>query len=129
MARVTQLLTAVLISLCSVANALPWMEDQILWNLNQNQMAADPTEYWGEWTGHEYNPSPKNWRMPFYALTADRFADGDPTNNNANGSVFEHQWQSNQFRFGGDIVGAMQSLDYLHGLGIRSRKYKETRQD
>jgi hypothetical protein len=80
MALTTQLFTAVLISLCSIANALPWMEDQVPWNLNQNQHAADPTQYWGEWTGHDYNPSPKNWRMPFYALTADRFADGDPTN-------------------------------------------------
>jgi len=119
MASLTLFITAVLTLLSSIA-ALPWMSDQVNWNLNQNENAASPLEYWGEWENHTYNPSPKNWRMPFYALTADRFADGDPTNNEANGTVFEHNWMSNQFRFGGDVLGAMQSLDYLHGLGIRA---------
>lgn len=120
MASITTYLAAVLTLLSSTVVALPWMEDQVPWNLNQNENAGSPLEYWGQWENHTYNPSPTNWRMPFYALTADRFADGDPTNNEANGTVFEHNWQSNQFRFGGDVLGAMQSLDYLHGIGIRA---------
>lgn len=115
---------AVVALLLTIAGALPWDEQQIPWNLNQNQQASNPTEYWGEWEGHQYHASPSNWRMPFYALTLDRFTDGDPTNNEANGTVFEHNWQSNQFRFGGDLRGAQQSLEYLHGSGIRSSKLR-----
>lgn len=113
-------LRVVVALLLTIVGALPWDEQQVAWNLNQNQQASNPTEYWGEWEGHQYYASPSNWRMPFYALTLDRFTDGDPTNNEANGTVFEHNWQSNQFRFGGDLRGAQQSLEYLHGSGIRA---------
>jgi alpha-1,3-glucan synthase len=47
--------------------------------------------------------------------------DGDPTNNEANGTTFEHDWQSNQFRFGGDAKGLMNNLDYIQGMGIKVR--------
>ena len=49
----------------------------------------------------------------------DRFIDGDPTNNEANGTSFEHEWMSTQWRFGGDPKGLMNHLDYLQGMGIR----------
>lgn len=26
--------------------------DQVLWNLNQNETATDPLDYWGEWPNH-----------------------------------------------------------------------------
>lgn len=26
--------------------------DQVLWNLNQNESARDPLDYWGEWKNH-----------------------------------------------------------------------------
>lgn len=26
--------------------------DQVLWNLNQNQSATDPLDYWGQWPNH-----------------------------------------------------------------------------
>jgi len=26
--------------------------DQVLWNLNQNQTATNPLDYWGEWPNH-----------------------------------------------------------------------------
>lgn len=89
------------------------------WNLNLNQTATDPLDYWGEWENHSFHPSPKNWRIPFYVLTLDRYVDGDPTNNEANGTTFEHDWTSNQFRFGGDTKGMMNNLDYLQGMGIK----------
>ena len=90
-------------------------------NLNQNQSATHPTDYWGQWENHTYHPSPDNWRFPFYTVTLDRFVDGDPTNNEANGTVFEHDWMTNQFRFGGDALGLMGSLDYIQGMGVKVR--------
>jgi alpha-1,3-glucan synthase len=57
--------------------------------------------------------------MPFYAVTIDRYLDGDPTNNEANGTVFEHHWLTNQFRFGGDTQGLQNDLDYIQGLGVK----------
>ena len=89
------------------------------WNLNQNQNARIPTDYWGQWDDHQYNPSPKNWRFPFYTLFLDRFVNGDPSNDNANGTSFEHDLNSNQMRHGGDLQGLVDTLDYLHGMGIR----------
>ena len=102
-----------------LSSAIQWHENYVGYNLNENKTATQPRDYWGEWEGHEYTASPDNWRMPFYVLTIDRFLDGDPTNNEANGTVFEHNWMSNQFRFGGDVVGAMNDLDYIQGLGIK----------
>ena len=89
------------------------------YNLNQNPNAVHPTDYWGQWENHTYNPSPENWRFPFYTITLDRYVDGDPTNNEANGTVFEHDWMTNQFRFGGDARGLMGSLDYIQGMGVK----------
>lgn len=91
------------------------------YNLNQNQTAVDPLDYWGEWKNHTFHPSPTNWRVPFYVVTIDRYVDGDPTNNEANKTTFEHDWQSNQFRFGGDAKGLMNNLDYIQGMGIKVR--------
>lgn len=91
------------------------------YNINENQAAVQPTDYWGEWHNHQFNPSPKTWRFPFYVLTMDRYVDGDPTNNEANGTVFEHHWMANQFRFGGDPKGLQGDLDYIQGLGIKVR--------
>lgn len=89
------------------------------WNLNENRSAVNPLEYWGQWDNHTYHPSPSNWRFPFYVVTLDRYVDGDPTNNEANGTNFEHDWTSNQFRFGGDAKGLMNNLDYIQGMGIK----------
>lgn len=89
------------------------------WNLNTNQQAANPLEYSLTWPGHTYHPSPKNWRMPFYSFFLDRFVNGDPTNDNANGTAWEHDYLGTQLRHGGDIKGLVDSLDYLQGMGIR----------
>lgn len=98
---------------------LKWAAEHVGYNINENQAAINPTDYWGEWHDHQFNPSPKTWRFPFYVLTMDRYVDGDPTNNEANGTVFEHHWMANQFRFGGDPKGLQGDLDYIQGLGIK----------
>ncbi|KAL5405356.1 hypothetical protein PMIN04_012359 [Paraphaeosphaeria minitans] len=96
------------------------------WNLNLNETAIDPLDYWGEWDNHTFNPSPRTWRFPFYCVTLDRYVDGDPTNNLANGTTFEHDWTSNQFRFGGDAKGMMNNLDYIQGMGIKAIYFSGT---
>jgi alpha-1,3-glucan synthase len=50
----------------------------------------------------------------------DRLANGDPSNDNANGTAFEQDIHSNQFRHGGDLAGLEDSLDYLQGMGIKA---------
>ena len=44
---------------------------------------------------------------------------GDPSNDNINGTFFEHDINSNQMRHGGDIQGLVDTLDYLQGMGVR----------
>ena len=89
------------------------------YNINQNKAAVDPLDYWGEWTGHEYTPSPSNWRFPFYTIFLDRFVNGDPNNDNWNLTAFEHDPNSNQMRHGGDLQGLIDTLDYIQGMGIK----------
>ena len=89
------------------------------YNLNQQKNAVDPLDYWGEWSGHDYNPSPDNWRFPFYTIFLDRFVNGDPTNDNINKTAFEHDTNSNQMRHGGDLQGLIDTLDYIQGMGIK----------
>ena len=89
------------------------------YNLNQNKSATRPLDYWGEWTNHKFHPSPTNWRFPFYTLFLDRFVNGDPTNDDINGTVYEHDVQSNQLRHGGDLQGLIDSLDYIRGIGFK----------
>lgn len=115
--------------------ALQYSPDQVGFNLNENETATDPLDYWGEWPNHDYHASPSNWRMPMYTLMVDRFVNGyvsssepwavltqrsDPTNDNANGTQFEHDILSNQLRFGGDVQGLQDTLDYLQGTGVKT---------
>lgn len=46
---------------------------EVEYNLNQNQSATHPLDYWGEWPNHTYHASPSNWRFPFYTLFLDRY--------------------------------------------------------
>lgn len=89
------------------------------WNLNTNQEATDPLDYAGTRSGHKYMPSPENWRFPFYTVMLDRWVNGDPANDNANGTLFEQDVWSTQLRHGGDIQGLVDSLDYIQGMGIK----------
>ena len=91
------------------------------YNLNTNETATHPLDYWGEWDGHNYTASPENWRFPFYTLFLDRFVNGDPSNDNINGTAFEHDLSSSQMRHGGDLQGLIDTLDYLQGMGIKVR--------
>lgn len=106
-----------------VITGISWPYDEALtdYNINENQSANNPLEYWGEWPDHTYFPSPENWRFPVYTLFLDRFVNGDPTNDNVNGTLFEHDISSNQMRHGGDVAGLLDTLDYLQGMGIKVR--------
>lgn len=99
--------------------ALRFDPSQIEYNINTNKTATEPIHFWGEWQNHSFNPSPSNWRFPFYTTLVDRFVNGDPTNDNANGTQFEHDISQTQLRHGGDITGLQDSLDYLQGMGIK----------
>lgn len=116
MARILWLLGA----LATLVQGLKWDDQFADYNLNQNREATEPTKYAGNrpkgWKGF---PSPKDWRMPTYTLFLDRFANGDPSNDNANGTLFEQDITSNQLRHGGDLEGLIDSLDYIQGMGIK----------
>lgn len=101
------------------AGALKYQAEFVDYNLNTNQEATNPRDYSGTWDNHTYNPSPSNWRFPFYTLFLDRFVNGDPTNDNANGTVYEQEVLGTQLRFGGDVQGLVDSLDYIQGFGIK----------
>ena len=107
----------------TTATAWPYDESLSAYNLNQNKSATNPAQYWGEWPDHKgkYFPSPDNWRFPVYTLFMDRFVNGDPTNDNINGTLFEHDISSTQMRHGGDVAGLLDTLDYLQGMGIKVR--------
>ena len=111
--------SAVLALFATTSTALRYNPAYEKWNLNQNKTATVVTDYWGEWSGHQYTPSPNNWRFPFYTLFLDRFVNGDPLNDNINGTVFEHDLNSNQMRHGGDVQGLLDTLDYIQGMGIK----------
>ncbi|KAJ5363053.1 3-isopropylmalate dehydratase [Penicillium brevicompactum] len=111
--------TSVLAFFAVKGNGWPYDEALTDYNINQNKLATNPLEYWGEWPDHTYFPSPENWRFPVYTLFLDRFVNGDPTNDNINGTLFEHDINSNQMRHGGDVAGLLDTLDYLQGMGIK----------
>lgn len=45
---------------------------------------------------------------------------GDPTNDDFNGTFFEHDTLQTQLRHGGDVQGLIDGLDYLQGMGIKA---------
>ena len=124
----------VLILLISRVFSLPYDAEQVLWNLNQNETATDPLDYWGQWDNHSkccptpgsiraddyvaFTPSPDNWRFPTYTLMLDRFVNGDPTNDDINGTAWEQDLYGTQLRHGGDIKGLQDTLDYIQGMGF-----------
>lgn len=109
----------VLLLVVATVCALRYDASQNAYNVNTNQTAKSPIDYWGEWENHTFNPSPSNWRLPFYTVLLDRFVNGNPTNDDANGTQFEHDLTQTQLRHGGDIKGLQDSLDYLQGMGIK----------
>jgi alpha-1,3-glucan synthase len=116
----TQRSVALILSLLSIsALCWPYTESLVDYNLNENRSAESPIDYWGEWPNHKYHPSPDNWRFPVYTIFLDRIANGDPTNDDINGTAFEHVLNSNQMRHGGDLVGLIDTLDYIRGMGFK----------
>lgn len=53
-----------------------------------------------------------------YLITPDRFADGDPTNNDVEGLSEKSNRADKNGRHGGDIEGIRQHLDYIADLGF-----------
>lgn len=64
-----------------------------------------------------YYPSPVDWRsQQIYFLVIDRFANGDPRNDNFGKGEFNPQ--DIDFYHGGDIQGMIDKLDYIRDLGF-----------
>jgi len=108
-----------LLSLATFASAAPYNETYAPWNLNSNQNAQSPLDYDTDNVPSSYFPSPDNWRFPFYTVLMDKFADGDPSNNDFFGTLYEWDWRETQLRYGGDVKGLESKLDYLAGMGIK----------
>jgi alpha-1,3-glucan synthase len=115
------LLLLTLLAAIPLVSGLRFDASEADWNLNTNRLATNPLEYSGKRDNDTYTPSPKNWRMPFYTLFLDRFVNGDPDNDDKNGTVYETDMMSTQLRFGGDLEGLRDSLDYIAGMGIKVR--------
>lgn len=113
-------LISVLPLFLSLVSASPYSDELAPWNINSNKDATDPTQYSTTRKNTTYTPSPDNWRsLPTYTLLLDKFADGDPSNNDFFGTMFENDWRETQLRFGGDLKGLVARLDYLQGMGIK----------
>ncbi|KZV90231.1 glycoside hydrolase family 13 and glycosyltransferase family 5 protein [Exidia glandulosa HHB12029] len=106
--------------LLASARAMRYTDALQDWNLNVNHSATSPLDY-APATRQTYTPSPENWRaLPTYTLLLDKFADGDPLNNDFFNTTFENDWNEVNFRFGGDVKGLRGRLDYLYGMGVRA---------
>ena len=96
------------------------------YNLNLNPDTNAPvTSFSASWEGHSYFSSPVNWRsLPTYTVLMDRWADGDPSRNDYDGTMYEWDMMSNQLRYGGDIQGFLgaggRTLDYVQSMGIKA---------
>ncbi|KAF3761562.1 family 5 glycosyltransferase [Cryphonectria parasitica EP155] len=109
-----------LCSTTTLVHGLKYDASEAEYNLNANTTATNPLDYWIEpRTDHDYHKSPDNWRFPFYTVFMDRFVNGDPTNDNANDTLFETDMMATQIRNGGDLQGLVDSLDYIAGMGIK----------
>jgi len=112
--------TSSLLSIATLTLASPYRDDLVQYNLNVNKGAQSPLEYQASRQNTTYTPSPSNWRaIPFYTILLDKFADGDPSNNDYFGTMFEYDWRETQLRAGGDLKGLVSKLDYLYGMGVR----------
>jgi alpha-1,3-glucan synthase len=104
----------------AIGSASPYRDDLTNYNLNVNPNAQSPLDYQSNRPDNKYTPSPDNWRaLPAYTILMDKFADGDPSNNDFFGTMYESDWRETQLRFGGDLQGLQARLDYLQGMGIK----------
>lgn len=109
----------ILTAAIGIAFGAPLTPDNSLWNLNRNPNSQDPTQYYGNYPGRKYQPSPSNWRFPYYTIMVDRFNNGDPKNDDINKTPFEADMHETNLRFGGDAEGIRLRLPYLQSLGIK----------
>ena len=110
--------TTLLLAVVRIAIASPYTEENSRWNVNF-ETSHVPEKYYGQWEGHSHFPSPSDWRaLSIYQLVTDRFADGDPRNNEALHGGFDVRDMT--FRHGGDFVGLQGKLDYIKGLGCQA---------
>ena len=115
-----RIFSALLPFIVKLVLASPYRADLVNYNLNVNQNASSPLEYDTTPNTTAYTPSPANWRsLPAYSLLLDKFADGDPSNNDFFGTMYETDWRETQLRSGGDLKGLVSRLDYLQGMGIK----------
>jgi alpha-1,3-glucan synthase len=106
--------------LVNLVSASPYRDDLANYNININKNAQSVLEYQASRPNSTYTPSPANWRaLPVYTILMDKFADGDPSNNDFFGSMFENDYRETQLRYGGDLKGLVSRLDYLKGMGIK----------
>ena len=106
--------------LAAVVNASPYNPLLTDYNLNTNQNAQSVLQYSATRSNTTYNPSPPNWRaLPVYTILLDKFADGDPSNNDFFGTMYESDWRETQLRYGGDLKGLVSKLDYIQGMGVK----------
>ncbi|KAK4185416.1 hypothetical protein QBC35DRAFT_465599 [Podospora australis] len=111
-----------LLTATTLVSGLPYNDEEAEWNLNANRLATHPLEYKGlrDKTNFNYSQSPTDWRVPVYTLFLDRWINGDPSNDDKNGTIYETDMMSTQLRFGGDLEGLRDSLDYIAGMGIKA---------
>lgn len=101
------------------AFAAPYSEENAAYNVNLNPDGSDPSRYYGGWEGHDYFPSPDDWRkIPVYQIMTDRFRDGDPSNNDGQFGGFDIYDVAG--RQGGDFQGIIDKLDYVKGMGFKA---------
>ena len=119
--RLLSSLVSILPLLSHQVSAIPYTASLADYNINIAQDATNVLQYQSERQNATYTPSPTNWRsLPVYTILLDKFADGDPTNNDYFKTRFEHDWREQNFRFGGDLQGIINHLDYIQGMGMRT---------
>ena len=52
----------VLVTIFHAATSLIYDSEQVGWNLNQNETATNPLDYWGQWPDHSKLPSNERHR-------------------------------------------------------------------
>ncbi len=96
--------------------AAPYEPENAAQNVNFNPEGNDPSKYFGKWPGHQYHPSPQDWRRhSVYQFITDRFLDGDPRNNTGRSGGYDLSRVDR--RHGGDFRGIIERLDYIKSLG------------
>ncbi|KAG1788869.1 glycoside hydrolase superfamily [Suillus plorans] len=55
-----------------------------------------------------------------YTVLMDKFANGDPSNNQFFNSPYKWDWRETQLHFGGDLKGLILKLDYIQGMGVKA---------